>query len=302
MVAPERPLRLAAELAGYPSTGPGRPLRLLFIHHSVGGQWLASPGPEAGARDLWVSHPNGGGLRAALEAEGYRVHDATRGTALGEATDLFDWPAKLRGEMPALAAYDVVLFKSCFPNSRFIGAGAAPGDPDGRRLTVWNARAAMERVRALVARQPGTLFVYVTAPPLVADAASPWWRRLAARARRWLRGDVSAAAGARLARAFNDWMSFPQGWLERYPQRNLVVFDYFDILTDHGRSNWLVHPSGDGTDPHPSAAGNRRATEELVPFLNRAVRRAGLAGEQRQVRESGREPAARVHGDERGQR
>ena len=48
------------------------------------------------------------------------------------------------------------------------------------------------------------------------------------------------------------------------------------VLTG-GRSNLLVFPTGDGFDSHPAAEGNLRAAASFVPFLERAVRRAGLA-------------------------
>ena len=82
--------------------------------------------------------------------------------------------------------------------------------------------------------------------------------------------------GAGIARDFNNWMVDPQGWLEGYPQHNIVVFDLFDTLTAHGASNFLRYPTGGGADSHPSAEGAATAARELVRFLNRAVRYAGM--------------------------
>ena len=47
-------------------------------------------------------------------------------------------------------------------------------------------------------------------------------------------------------------------------------------MTGGRRSDLLVYPTNDGLDSHPSSEGQRRAAEAFVPFLNRAVRRAGL--------------------------
>ena len=57
-----------------------------------------------------------------------------------------------------------------------------------------------------------------------------------------------------------------------------MVFDLYDILTDHGQSNWSRYPTGGGGDSHPSRAGNRKVALEFIPFLNRSVKRMGLEG------------------------
>src|SRR5690349_3824647 len=100
---------------------PARPLDLLFIHHSVGDQLLAEPGKDG----VKGQSSHGGGFRKLLEQDGYRVHTATYGSALGEHTDLFDWPEKFQKHvdelvttedgnvaMPNGQKHDVVLFKS----------------------------------------------------------------------------------------------------------------------------------------------------------------------------------------------
>jgi hypothetical protein len=72
-------------------------------------------------------------------------------------------------------------------------------------------------------------------------------------------------------------MKSPEGWLKGYPEKNVVVFDYYDVLTEGGASNLSRFASGDGRDSHPSAEGNQKAAAAFAPFINRAVRRAGLA-------------------------
>ena len=59
------PVRLS--LADYDASAPAHRLNLLFIHHSCGGQLLAGQGDEVGTNCVYVSHPNGGDLRARLE-------------------------------------------------------------------------------------------------------------------------------------------------------------------------------------------------------------------------------------------
>ncbi len=172
----------------------------------------------------------------------------------------------------------VVAFKSCFPNNMFRAEGAAPGNPAGPELTVWNAKAALTTILPELRRHPDVLFVYLTAPP---NAPRPEPVSLGRALLRRLRGRGSAseelATSAALAREFNDWVASKSGWLADYPEKNVVVFDYYDILTGGRRSNLSVYATDDAQDSHPSAEGNAKAAEAFASFLNRAVRRAGLA-------------------------
>ncbi len=277
----------ALDLSEFSEEPPGQPVDLLFIHHSVGGTLLADSGPDVGDNCVYESHPNGGGLRAGLTDVGYVVHEASYGSVVGNPTDLFDWLPKFRDDMdrvlstrlqdealPEGRTNRIVVFKSCFPNSVFVGGGQGEGNVEGPELTVANARATLSALLPCFAEHPDVLFVYVTAPPMVAPFAEPLWKWAARR----VRGDLSAPVqrqGAAWAREFNNWVRSPDGWLSEYPHRNVVAFDYYDVLTNEGESNMAMYPS-DGHDPHPSAEGNRRAAERFVPFLNRALRRSGV--------------------------
>jgi hypothetical protein len=274
------------DLTAYSAAPPERPLRLLFIHHSCGGQLLAEPGPDKGAHCIYESHPNGGGLRTMLAQEGYDVHEASYDSVVGHDTDLFDWLPKFRARMGDVLACDqqnarypdgrtnqIVVFKSCFPNNAFVEEGMPPGDPHGPALTLWNARATLTALAQELAKHPDVLFVYVTAPPLAPARKEPLAKWIAKRVL-GLGDDPNEAA--RLARRFDDWVRSPLGWLREYPHGNVVVFDYYDVLTRGGESDFSAFATNGGTDSHPSAEGNARAAAELVPFLNRAVRRAGL--------------------------
>lgn len=285
------------DLSSYSSERPtGRPgvgkLRLLFIHHSCGGQWFASSGAavEEGSSCIYRSHPNGGGLRSLLEPQGYEVHEASYGSVLGDRTDLFDWPSKFRAQMDLVLSTahqderysgpernHIVMFKSCFPNNEFVGEGAPPGDAKGPELTIWNAKAALTELLEQFRKHPEVLFVYVTAPPIAPQTApEPLWKWAAKRVLGKPRRTEQIAAGGRWARQFERWAVSTDGWLREYPAKNVVVFDYYDVLTGHGESDLSVYATGSGRDSHPSAQGNRRAAQEFIPFLNRSVRRAGL--------------------------
>ena len=283
---------LPQKLEAFSDAAPDAPINLLFIHHSVGGQLLADPGPveatDDARRSLHRTHPNGGGLRALLMAHGYVVHEASYGSEIGQKTDLFDWLPKFRDSMPRILATrwqdeprasgtnQVVLFKSCYPNNAF-QREAMPGDGPAPRLTLAAAKSAFAGLRTQLERQPDVLFVYLTAPPLRDDsAAEPAWKSVAKR----ILGRPPLAeerrCSAAIAREFNDWLTSPDGWLAGYGQRNIVVFDYFDLLTD-GVSNFLQFASKGGSDHHPHAEAQGRAAARLAQLLNRAVRYDGLS-------------------------
>jgi hypothetical protein len=278
----------SADLSAYPDAPLKKPLDLLFIHHSCGGQLFAAPGANQGTNCIYTSHPNGGGLRARLEQNSYVVHEASYGSRIGQDTDVFDWLPKFRTQMEEILTCDlqdtryadsrrnqIVVFKSCFPNSDFKSEGQPPGNPAGTALTLWNAKATYSALLDEFRKKPEVLFVCLTAPPLAPKAApQPLWKVLAKKA---LGRENGLITSSRLAREFNNWLKSPDGWLKASHLTNVVVFDYYDILTGKGASDLCMYPTGDGIDSHPSSEGNRKAAEEFVPFLNRAVRRSGLS-------------------------
>lgn len=289
--APQSPQRSrggGVDLSAFSNARPATPLRLLFIHHSCGGQLLADQGDEqeAGGRCLYQSHPSGGGLRHKLEAQGYEVHEASYGSEIGEHTDAFDWVPKFRDKMDKVLTVDkndrylasglrhqIVVFKSCYTESRFQAEGAAPGSPNGPEKTLWNYKAHMAQLLEQTKKHPDVLFVYLTPPPLSAVMPKERLFRFVANA---LRGRPhlweQKASQAAIGRKYTQWVSAADGWLRDYPVGNVAAFDYFDVLTGHGASNLSQYATPDGDD-HPTLAGNEKAADEFVPFLNQAVRR-----------------------------
>ena len=275
------------DMSKYKTSKPKRVMRCLFIHHSCGGQWLAERG-EANEMYpdtcLYTSHPNGGGLRSLLQRNNYEVHEAAYKSAIGEKTDVCDWNEKFRDRFSEIlvcdgqdALYkdsslknDVVVFKSCFPNNEITSEGKEPGDPDSPVKSTANYKAAYTMLLGYFRKHPHTLFVCVTAPPLVQNVPS--------RAKEFMKNIIGAedsvkAFGER-ARRFNNWLKDAEkGWLEGYELKNVVVFDYYDLLTRQGESNYLLYPTNSGNDSHPSAKGNYLATQKFIPFLNKTVNR-----------------------------
>jgi len=278
------PALRAAPLADDP-TPPAEPVRLIFIHHSTGGHWLADPND---------AQPYGELGRALME-NNYFVSATNYGWGpdyAGDRTDIPHWPRWFHvdaeedilralytesgqstgdfGAWPRLRTAppgenEIVMFKSCFPNSDLQGnPDDPPLDEPGGGLSVANAKAVYVSLLDYFATRPDKLFIVITAPPLAAGETSP--------------------ARAANARAFNNWLA--TDWLRDYPHANVAVFDYYNVLTGDGNhhrwngtavehvqavdSNVAAYAAGDS---HPATEGHQKATAEFVPLLNVYVNR-----------------------------
>ena len=245
---------------------PDEVVKLIFIHHSTGENWLAD---------------GYGDLGSELGSSNYFVSDTNYGwgpDSIGDNTDIPLWIEWFRSPqtptyMDALfnengqhSSYtrtlsdpggenQIIMFKSCFPNSELTGS---PNDPPGtyEDLSVGGAKYVYNQLLQYFATRPDKLFVVITAPPL------------------------SDQTYSKNARAFNLWLV--NDWLSEnnYSLNNVAVFDFYNVLTAsnaHHRyqngqiehvvssSDTLHYPSG---DDHPSVKGSRKATEEFIPLLN----------------------------------
>lgn len=280
---------------------PLNPVRLIFIHHSTGEHWLAD---------------DNGGLGIALRDNNYFVSDTNYDwgpNAIGSLTDFGDWWLWFRGpdsstylnavyaegeqhseysrmEIAPEGENQIVMFKSCFPNSALRGDPNDPvppidsnplrGEDSGSEYhTVANAKGIYLDLLEYFRTRPDILFIVITAPP---------------------QSDPTYSSNAR---AFNQWLM--EDWLQGYPQNNVFVFDFYNVLTTNGGNpnvNDLTSETGnhhrwwdnaiqhkidgddddnpnvseyptDQTDDHPSQAGNLKATGEFLPLLNIAYNR-----------------------------
>jgi hypothetical protein len=246
---------------------PPSPVRLIFIHHSTGENWL---------------NDENGGLARALQQNNYYPTDTNYGwgpDTIGDRTDIPNWLEWFRGNnTPSImqAVYtegevhspyertlpdpggenQIILFKSCFPNSALEGSPNDPPTP-GTDLTVGNAKYIYNEILQYFKTRPDKLFVVITAPPLTDGTL------------------------ANNARAFNQWLV--NDWLREnnYTLPNVAVFDFYNILTgpnNHHRFNngVIEHVTNDkrnteyypSEDDHPNRQGNQKATQEFLPMLN----------------------------------
>lgn len=283
------------------STPPSSPVRLVFMHHSVGENMLNA------------------GLFAQLNANNYFVTDTyygwgppDEGGTIGDHTDTGQWYNWFLGPSHSTfltALYDntfinepltntmdqpagpntVILFKSCYPNSG--GISGNPDDPprlsspdnpnpiwgadayNAEAVTVSNIKGLYRDLLAYFATRQDKLFILLT-PPAVNS------------------GDEFVEGSSARARAINNWLV--RHWLDGYPYRNVAVFDFFNVLTSNGgdidtndlgatggnhhrlwagqvqhqiqtANNYSAYPSGDS---HPTEAGSLKGAGEFVPLLN----------------------------------
>jgi hypothetical protein len=297
----------AATLADNPLP-PASPVKLIFIHHSTGGNWLADPA---------LDQPYGG-LGIALMNNNYFVSATNYDwgpDSIGSRTDIPNWPEWFTGPNSATilstlyaetgqniggfgdwsrlatdpgGENEIVMFKSCFPNSDLYGNPNDPPLPEPNdQYTVENAKAVYNKILAHFATRQDKLFVVITAPPMAENE--------------YTSGEQTPAQRAANARAFSNWLV--NDWLKDYPYNNVAVFDYHNVLTSNGSvsriddpttteepndagsadgnhhrwwndaiqhiqtisNNFAAYPSGDS---HPTAAGHQKATVEFVPLLN----------------------------------
>jgi hypothetical protein len=280
---------------------PSNPVRLVFIHHSTGGNWLAN---------------DYGGLGKALKNNNYYVSDVCYGwgpNSIGDRTDIGNWWEWFRepdnspnylndiykvdqmdgsyGEYDRLLCNPdpagenvIIMFKSCFPNSALAGNPNDPipaiadnpmkGESAGSdSYTVANAKGIYIDLLEYFKTKLDKLFIVITAPPL---------------------SDPTYASNARV---LNQWLV--NDWLRNYPHNNVFVFDFYNCLTTNGGSpdvndlgmesgnhhrwwNGTVQHTYDGIhnteqypsgDDHPNTVGNAKTTTEYLPLLNVAYNR-----------------------------
>ncbi|MBK9600688.1 MAG: S-layer homology domain-containing protein [Anaerolineales bacterium] len=260
---------VSAPLYADDPTPPAQTVKLIFIHHSTGENWLAD---------------GYGNLGITLEQNNYFVSGTNYGwgpNAIGDRTDIPNWTEWFRSGdtetyMNALfnesgqnSSYtrnltdpggenEIIVFKSCFPNSALEGSPTDPPSPDGW-LTVGHAKYVYNEILQYFASRPDKLFIVITAPPL------------------------QDGTYAENARAFNEWLM--NDWLTEngYTLPNVAVFDFYNVLTgpdNHHRyingaiehvftagMNTSYYPSSPADD-HPNAAGSQKATNEFVSLLN----------------------------------
>jgi hypothetical protein len=242
-------------------------VRLVFIHHSSGGNWLAD---------------HHGGLGIALCENNYFVSDTNYGWGpdqIGSRTDIGHWwewfrhpdrsaiylralfnvsgqnntsyGAYSRLEKAPQGENEIILFKSCYPNSALRGdpvalpppieknplrgQKAAAGPPSLRKLDHYLLYLAKSLVKSILGKNKNEkAFTVANAKGIYLDLLNCFLeyphKLFVVITAPPLRDSLFAAN----ARMFNQWIV--NDWLENYPLKNVAVFDYYNVLTSNGGS------------------------------------------------------------------
>ncbi len=273
-----------ASLAQVDPSPPASPVKVVFLHHSMGENWL---------RDAQQGDDTAGGLGVALAQNNYFVSDMNYGwdlNGIGDRTDIGNWWEWFRGPDAATitaAVYadsgqnrsytrlasdpggenQIVVLTSCFPNSNLggnpsdpipaIGENALRGqDASSEYRTVANAKGIYLDLLNYFATRTDKLFVIICVPPLQEADTGP-----------------EQAANAR---ALNDWLV--NHLLDGYTGYNVAVFDFCTVLTSNSGSP-PVNDQGATTGNHyrwrlgQIEHGGGKALGEFPALLNVAYHR-----------------------------
>jgi hypothetical protein len=256
--------------AAIDTTPPSKPVKLVFIHHSTGANWLAED----------VAHNDkAGGLGLALMKNNYVVSDVTYGWGpkyipeakgvtlhgdrdqIGDYTDTGNWWNWFRGKrspvyLKALYAAsdqmtlhysrlkkdpggenEIIVFKSCFPNSAI--TEGKPNDPPTKGENPFRGQDARyykdESVGNIKGVYMDLLEYFKTRQDKLFVLVTPPPQALKSilSTSGWHEDpERFAAEMSANARAVNNWLV--KEWLKDYPHKNVAVFDFFNVLTSNG--------------------------------------------------------------------
>jgi len=253
---------------------PAAPVKLVFVHHSTGGNWLADPNEDG----------HYGGLGQTLMDNNYFV-SATNygwgptlsgmGEPIGSYTDIVHWPLWFTGPSSSIVLSqlysqfdktmytpgdwrffgdysrmadpdptrenEIIVIKSCFPNSDLYGNpdDDAHAEPNDWEYSVSNAKAVYNNLLTYFETRQDKLFIVITAPPMAEGE--------------YALNDPGTPAADRSTnvRAFNNWLL--SDWLAGYLHNNVAVFDFYNVLTSNGGVTRVDDAS---TNAEPNDAGS----------------------------------------------
>ena len=246
-----RPLPVSTELI----ETDGTYTNLIFLHHSTG-QILISQGnvrPLFAERGyaFWDHNYNTIGLTrpdGTRTRTSYDIPELTPGARGGGNTDpeglavLFAQPVHDPPDnaFSRLLQHEVLMFKSCFPNSAIKSEGM-----------LQQHKSLYMQMRDTIDRHPDKVFILLTSPPLHPNRTT--------------------LEDAARARALANWLGSDE-FLAGHP--NLFVFDFFDLLADPEtnmlRRDYQIDP--ESTDSHPNALANQTIGPLFVDFVDEAIR------------------------------
>ena len=248
----------------------------MFIHHSVGLNWLNDGLHDALLAKEYVNERNDIYYGTVVEPDPDRP--PSLGAFPGDNTFMNHWLMWFNDYLGSVRQFEcsdgfncVIMFKCCFPASNIVSDGFEPGDPFAYR-TIANYKAVYRHfygpgttylrdgyiyypLEDIFAANPDILFIPVTAPP-----------------RHYAPEDATTDEEAHRARVFNNWLK--NEWLPGYYEANpglynVAVFDLFDALTypdDHPEhpNRLRAEYGGESGNSHPNTAANIVLTESFA--------------------------------------
>jgi hypothetical protein len=260
---------------------------LIFVHHSVGQNWLDSGLYGALRAKPYIDEGNE--ITYGAEVRPDTGRPASLGKTPGDFTDMKHWLLWFNDYYHAVKSHGtvdgvnrIIMFKSCYPTSNVGYDGVEPGDPFSSERTLANYKAVYRHpngrghtysydgyvyksLEDIFAENPDTLYIAITSPP-----------------RHYAPTDATNDEEARRAREFSNWLK--SEWLPAYNAahaglNNVAIFDWFDLLAYPD-----AHPShpnrlkaehgGDEGDSHPNKTANQDSTRAFATdpgnFLDKA--------------------------------
>lgn len=164
------------------------------------------------------------------------------------------------------AAYNVVIFKHCFPGADVQADTGSPNIASGRK-SLENYKLQYRALRALMDGSPETKFIVWTLAPLHRLATDP---------------ETAARAKTFVDYVKNDWLT------EDGPHPNIFIFDFWGYAAEddpspaHGEVNSLRYDYEDshsGSDSHPNTLANEHIGPLFAQFIINTIEGHGILGD-----------------------
>ncbi len=261
------------QVSWIPSSAGIRTTDAVFIHHSCGSNWLSNSLNEALISRPYIGERND--IYYGVDVSPDTGRPDSLGPTPGENTNMNHWILWFNDYLGGVKEHGsgtngIIMFKSCYPISNIGSDGSEPGDPFSGSQTLTNYKAVFRHpsgpgnaytqggytykpLEDVFAANPGTLFVFVVAPPLCNGCTDD--------------------DNAHRARVFANWVKGE--WLSGYnadhpAAKNVIVYDFFDTLANPDDAASYPNRLRDeftgpnAGDSHPNSAGNWRATEVFM--------------------------------------
>jgi hypothetical protein len=226
----------------------------VFLHHSTGGRIWGPNGSQVSVPGEIAKFNSGRGLTGSDSVKMIEQWWPSGDNEWVTWHNIFDNKDTANNIQSFLAAYPVIMIKSCYPSSSMSGLGSAKDTTTPTVKSVANYKWHWRALVSAMKKRPQNFFIIWTNAPLVAGATNASQAALANVFCRWAKDTLAAGLDPLVG-------AFP---------KNIFVFDFFHILAnpDGMLPNQLASSL---TDSHPNAAATTIAALQLVTQLFEAA-------------------------------